>query len=252
MRTHCVLALVGVLASPSFAQPQSNDAMQGYKVIAFNDLGMHCMDREYSVFSILPPFNVVDAQVIRQGVHGKPLLLDGTTVMLQYSPVPDATGSINSTSREKTDFWAYAQSLFGMKLHPGEGLLGFYMPRDRPTTRPQLMTYHAGFGWFSGDGIPITPLDDAGQVNTYPLMRVTAFDRVTGKRLAHLDVVVPVAQETDCRNCHATGEIAARDPMIGWSHDPDLEIQSKENVLILHDWKQFTNLQGSTPVLCAG
>jgi hypothetical protein len=34
-------------------------------VLAFNDLGMHCMDREFSVFSILPPFNVVHSQACR-------------------------------------------------------------------------------------------------------------------------------------------------------------------------------------------
>ena len=44
------------------------------RVLAVNDLGMHCMDREDSVFSILPPFNVVHAQVVKPGpVNGKPI-----------------------------------------------------------------------------------------------------------------------------------------------------------------------------------
>ena len=30
-----------------------------YQVLAFNDLGMHCADLDYSTFVILPPFNVV-------------------------------------------------------------------------------------------------------------------------------------------------------------------------------------------------
>ena len=34
-----------------------------YKVLGWNDLGMHCMDSDYSVFSILPPFNNLHAQV---------------------------------------------------------------------------------------------------------------------------------------------------------------------------------------------
>ncbi len=42
-------------------------------VLASNDLGMHCMDREFSVFSILPPFNVVDAQVVTQNAAGYPV-----------------------------------------------------------------------------------------------------------------------------------------------------------------------------------
>jgi len=28
-------------------------------LLAFNDLGMHCLDREFSIFSILPPFSVL-------------------------------------------------------------------------------------------------------------------------------------------------------------------------------------------------
>jgi len=38
-----------------------------YAVFAANDLGMHCADLDYKIFSILPPFNVVHAQVIRIG-----------------------------------------------------------------------------------------------------------------------------------------------------------------------------------------
>ncbi|MFO0983661.1 MAG: hypothetical protein U1E76_18350 [Planctomycetota bacterium] len=253
MRTYSRAVLMfWLFAAPALAGGnQGNSALEGHRLVAFNDLGMHCMDREFSVFAILPPFNVVNAQVIRQGVHGNPVILDSSAVELRYLPVADRTGSINSTSRLKTDFWQYAYELFGATLRPGQGLLGFYMPKDRPTTVPQLMNYHASYRWFSAEGVPITPIDDAGQVNTYPLMRIAAFDRLTGTELAQLDVVVPVAQETDCKNCHATGEIAARDPAIGWSNDPDIEIQSKENVLILHDWNQWTNLRGSTPVLCA-
>ena len=39
-----------------------------YKILATNDLGMHCVDADFSVFSILPPYNVVNAQVIRTDV----------------------------------------------------------------------------------------------------------------------------------------------------------------------------------------
>ncbi len=36
----------------------------GYTLLAWNNLGMHCMDSDYSIFSILPPYNVVNAQLI--------------------------------------------------------------------------------------------------------------------------------------------------------------------------------------------
>ena len=44
-----------------------------YKILATNDLGMHCVDADFSVFSILPPYNVVNAQVIRTDSAGKPV-----------------------------------------------------------------------------------------------------------------------------------------------------------------------------------
>src|SRR5512136_2860874 len=82
-------------------------------VLAANDLGMHCMDREFSIFSILPPFNIVNAQAIGHDANGSPVLLDEVDVDVRYGAVADAVGSINSYSRGKTDFWSYANSLFG-------------------------------------------------------------------------------------------------------------------------------------------
>jgi len=52
-------------------------------VMAANDLGMHCMDREFSIFSILPPFNVVNVQVIGHDANGSPILLDNQSVARQ-------------------------------------------------------------------------------------------------------------------------------------------------------------------------
>ncbi|MCC7011151.1 MAG: hypothetical protein IT454_01200 [Planctomycetes bacterium] len=223
------------------------------RVLAVNDLGMHCMDREYSVFSILPPFNVVHAQVVKPGpVNGKPIHLDPSLVDVRYSAMQDPTGSVNSTSIGKTDFWQHAQALFGAVLAPGQGLLGFYMPADAPNPGPQPMTWDAAHNWFSADGIPITPTDDGGGTNTYPLLRISAYDRATGVRLAATDVVVPVAQETDCSNCHATGALAASDPNVTWSSESDLEIQTKRNILLLHDHTEGTQLMAAQPVLCAG
>jgi len=72
------------------------------KVLAFNDLGMHCVDKEYSIFSILPPYNVLNAQVIQQG--SPPKLLDTNSISVGYSAVADAKGSINSSSTQKTSF----------------------------------------------------------------------------------------------------------------------------------------------------
>ncbi len=218
-----------------------------FKVLAFNDLGMHCVDKEFSIFSILPPFNVVNAQVLIKG--REPQLLNSDKVELRYSPVEDDNYSINSKSIDKTDFWQYASKLFGKDLQPGEGLTGLYMPADNPN--PQKLNYNEKHGWFSAEGIPITPIDDKGKENPYPMLRINAHDKQTGELLAGTDVVVPVSNETDCQNCHATGKIAANELDITWANDADLEIQTKKNILILHDKEHKTDLKNQTPVLCA-
>ena len=82
-------------------------AVNGVVVLATNDLGMHCMDREYGVFSILPPYNVVHAQVVRRTAAG-PRLLTSADVTVDYDATADGNGSRNSKSVGKTDFWAHA------------------------------------------------------------------------------------------------------------------------------------------------
>lgn len=222
-------------------------------VLAANDLGMHCMDREFSVFSILPPFNVVNAQILKRDSNGLPYIADDVEVNVFYDSIADPSGSINTYSIGKTDFWQYANSLFGTSLQEGEGLTGLYMPDDDPQMRgPQPMEYNLQNDWFSAEGIPITPIDDSMNINTYSLMRISALDTQGTATLGYSDIVVPVATETDCQNCHKTGGIAAQGS--GWSNDPDLEVQSKKNILILHDRNPSANtdLVNQQPVLCAG
>ena len=222
-----------------------------YRILATNDLGMHCVDADFSVFSILPPYNVVNAQVIRTDSSGRPALLDDRSVVLRYSAVADADGSINSRSAGKTNFWRYAARVYGADLQPGEGLKGLYMPAEAPTGAQASLAWNAAGGLFKAEGIPILPVDDAGNVNRYPLMRLTATDAANGASLATLDVVLPVSEETTCSDCHASGAAAARASGITWSTAGDLEVQSRENVLLLHDQRMGTNLFSTRPVLCA-
>ncbi|MEK8020626.1 MAG: hypothetical protein VSS75_027480 [Candidatus Parabeggiatoa sp.] len=235
----------------SSTTPLPTGATSQVKVLAFNDLGMHCMDKNFSVFSILPPFNVVNAQVVSHKSDGSPQLL--TDVDLRYSAVMDRQDSINSSSlNNKTDFWQYAPALFGTDLQPGEGLTGLYMPADNPhNPGPQPLSYNTQHGWFSAEGIPITPIDDTGRTNAYPMLRISAYDKQTGDLLGETDIVVPVSQETECNLCHGSGEMAANDPTIAWATDGDLNVQSSLNILILHDIRHDTQLQQQTPVLCA-
>jgi len=223
-----------------------------YKILATNDLGMHCVDADFSVFSILPPYNVVNAQVVRTDSAGRPALITGSTLSLRYSAVADANGSINSRSTDKTNFWRYAARVYGANLPAGQGLKGLYMPAEATTPEQTSFAWNAADGLYKAEGIPIYPVDDAGHTNRYPLMRLTATDGSSGQSLATVDVVLPVSEETTCSDCHATGAAAARSPSITWSSAGDLEIQSRENVLLLHDSRMGTSLMASKPVLCAG
>lgn len=223
----------------------------GYKLLANNDLGMHCVDADFSIFSILPPFNVVNAQVVGQDASGHPFVLDQTQATLSYAPIADATGSINSTSKDKTNFWTYAKALFGADLAPGQGLTGLYMPADASLPSQTQFAWNTTLSLFTAAGIPIYPRDDAGHPNRYPLMRITAKNG-SGTTLALTDTVLPVSEETTCSDCHSTGGIAANRGDITWASNSDKELESRENVLLLHDFVTGTALDAAKPVLCAG
>lgn len=204
-------------------------------LIGWNNLGMHCMDDDYSVFSILPPYNTVDCQLI--DAQGR-LVTDPTGLVVTYEAVADPDGSINTSSIGKTNFWDYSPVLFNAPLPPDYGLPfpagnpGSNMPG--PANTPQAMGYDPAMHWFEAAGIPITPVDDADQSNPYPLMRLTA-KTTGGTVLATTDVVLPVSSEMDCRACHASGSGDAAKPAGGWVNEPDSARDHRLNILRLHD-----------------
>ncbi len=302
-------------------------------VISANDLGMHCADLDYQVFSILPPFNVVHAQVVKKGVEGQPPeILDDTQLELTYVATssandPVGAGSINTTSQNgevyKSNFWeiqdanTLAYGGYGT-LYPFDNglsiLSGFeHLPPDLGLPVPDLMElalgnlvvhqqampgisdpYNAnqpqafkrfdrdlplfaglpfgstieGVNWFAADGIPLLPIDDQGRSNAYPLMTITAVDKATGEDLASTDIVVPVASEADCVNCHGTTDdgysgVAADFASVSFDYVSqalnDGEVPGPEkhnnaakiNILRLHDTKHGTDLDNQRPVQCS-
>ena len=64
----------------------------GYRLLAANDLGMHCGDLDDRIATILPPFNVVHAQVVKRGGVGtaKPTILGRGAVSVVYSAAAQA------------------------------------------------------------------------------------------------------------------------------------------------------------------
>jgi hypothetical protein len=248
------------------------------QLVSWNNLGMHCMDSDYSVFSVLPPYNTIEAQLI---VAGR-LVTNGAGYAVTYQAIADPDGSFNSTAMGKGNFYDFVTPLFGAGLPPETGLAGWAMPG--PNNTPQSMLFEptnqpapgvaAPVNWFRAEGIPIAPFDDAGRKNPYPMMRLIARD-ASNQPMATNDVVLPVSDEMDCRACHASGTGPAAEPSDGWVWSDNPERDYRLNILRLHDERQFAlndglyrsalaagsfNAQGlypgvvvdGKPVLCAG
>ena len=96
------------------------------------------------------------------------------------------------------------------------------------------MAFDGSLNWFSATGIPLTPYDDAGNKNTYPMMRLTARN-ASGAVLATTDIVLPVSDEMDCSACHSSGSGPDARPASGWANDADPGRDYRLNILQLHD-----------------
>ncbi len=203
-----------------------------HTLLAWNDLGMHCMDGDFSVFSILPPYNNLHAQLVDSSNNG--IVTSGVT--LTFEAMADADGSVNSISTGKTNFWQYAKSFFGVDLPDGMGLAG----NATASFTPQALKLDAASKQFVAEGIPITPYDDSGRKNPYPMVKVIARD-ATGKQLAQARVVLPVSDEMSCAACHASNSGAAAKPAAGWVTGETGEREYKLNILRLHDEKALSN-----------
>jgi hypothetical protein len=221
----------------------------GTRLFAWNDLGMHCMDTDYSVFTLLPPFNNLNAQLM---VNGQ-LVSSGYT--LEYQSASDPTGSTNTSSAGKTNFWEYVSALFGVGTVPANvGLTG----NPTASTTPAPLAWNGAdkdnYKWFEATGIPITPLDDKGSFNPYPMVKVTAKNS-SGQEIASTHAVLPVSTEMNCSICHAssTGSPAAK-PTGGWVNSvaTPTERDWRLNVLRLHDQKNAGNANYSALLVSKG
>lgn len=257
--TRMILAVILVGAAGAGSACAADAALIGW-----SDLGMRCPDPDYGVFALSPPYDTLEAQLV--DAHGR-LVLDPGGLSVTYEAIADPDGSFNSTSRGKTNFWDFVDALFGVSVPIDVGLGGAAMPGAANT--PQPMAFDAGRGLFVAEGIPLTPYDDAGRANSYPLMHVVARD-AAGRMLATTDVVLPVSDELNCRACHASDASPSARPFEGWVHDPDPERDTRLNILRLHDDREtgraryedaldtagyapglFASAAAGEPVLCA-
>jgi len=186
-----------------------------YVVLGYNDLGMHCMNQDFSSLMILPPYNTLHAQIIKRGEEPR-IVTSGVAV--EYS-IPGNTSSI-----DKTNFWDYAPALFGIaSLADNIGLTGHGLTGTMSRT---------GDNDWSVTGIPITPIDDNGDENAYQLSQIVV--KLAGQQQASTQAVVPVSWEISCDLCHV--------PNTGETVDMD--------ILRDHDRLHNTHLVDNTPVMC--
>lgn len=197
-----------------------------YTLLAWNDLGMHCLNPTYDTLVILPPYNTVWAQLVKRGT---PPQLVKSGVTLEYTMVNN-TSSVSKadpkTGSVFSQFWDNALVLFGVALPDDKGL---------NLVTPKLHNGLSGVmvpvgDHFEVDGIPLTPIDDDGIWNPYQVIEITARNS-SGTILATTRATVPTSDEINCGKCHGADAFA--------------------NILLKHDAKNRTNLTGSTPVLCA-
>ena len=200
--------------------PEAQPGLGQYLVIAQNDLGMHCMQRDYRYFMILPPFNTVHAMVIKRGFPEpdivKPKASDSVEI---YIPS-------NTTSIDKTNWWEHAPALLGVNNPADIGITG--------SADSGQMTPDSAQKIWEITGMPMTPMNDAGIDNPYPL--ATVVYKKQGTEQARTQMVVPVSWELNCSLCHGN-------PVPGENTDLD--------VLQDHDRLHGTNLEAMAPVACS-
>ncbi len=199
-----------------------------YVLTAWSELGMHCIDgKDYSIFAVLPPFNTIRATLIQRAAH--PVIVT-SGVNLTYQAMRDASGSINTISATKTNFWSFVRALFLASPPPDVGLANF----QTQSHAPHLMRFNSQLGVYEATGVPTVPYDDRGRRNAYPMVRVVASD-LQGNVLATADTVMAVSDELSCNLCHASNSDPAAKPASGWENDPDPGRDTKLNILKYHD-----------------
>ena len=192
---------------------------QDYIVLAWNDLGMHCLNEHYDSLVVLPPYNNLWAQVIERGAP--PVIVTaGVTVEFEIE-------NNTSSADKKTygEFWDNAVDLFGgifgiTDLDPDIGLTGTALAGDM-----ELSGDH-----YVAEGIPVVPVDDDGVWNPYQVAIIRVRDGQDSV-IAETKCTIPASDEMNCAKCH------------GSSPDTDiLEEHAEEN---------WPTIMAHVPVLCA-
>lgn len=181
-------ATIGILVA--YKPPVQQD----YVIISWNDLGMHCANKDFQKICILPPYNNLKAQVILKGSSTSLPQLVTSNVTVNYS-IPG-----NTVSTNKTNFWDYEDQIFGVNLPPNTGLTGAGLSGQMAVATPDN-------DHFFVDGIPVTPYQDDNlqQEDPYQLALVELYDS-QNIFLFSASPVIPVSNEINCvsSGCHSS------------------------------------------------
>jgi hypothetical protein len=238
-----VLLAVGLLVAPAAsADSARTTAVTGagatYRVLAWNDLGMHCYNGSFADMMVLPPYNTLWAQVVRVG-DPPSIVTTGVTVTYEFPG--------NTYSAGKIDFWDYATQAFSLTttLPPNVGLRG----------KGLTGTLDPAGDHYTAVGIPLTEYSDADTQTRQPFQTaiVTVRDADSGAVLTSARVVTPVSSEMNCIMCHSDDGDATK--KYGIQPRGDFQL----NILALHDYLSQSKyptghraaLLGRRPVLCA-
>ncbi len=189
-----------------------------YVLFAWNNLGMHCDQNDYSAFCVLPPYNILVAELINRNTTTNPIT-SGVTV--SYYLYNKQNPSLH------TNFWNYVGQFCGTNAQgvyscwsaaQNVGITG-NGPSGNMVLRSDNLSWTAA-------GLPATPYDDDGTWDPYGYAIVNATDNTTGALLATVKAETPVSTEMDCMNCHGTSVL-----------DPTLSPQAS----ILYDHDTYNN-----------
>ena len=187
-------------------------------VLAWNDLGMHCYQADFSRFQILPPYNVFWAQVIARGE--KPAVATAD-LEVHYE-------TLNMKNpQQHTNFWDHAAG-YGWEVEPGVGLKG-----HRTSGVMETADDH-----FVAEGVPVVDFTDAGVWDPFPMFTASV-KNAQGEVLAETINVAPASTEMACDLCHKA------DSMQG----------TMAAILKAHDTNEMTGLlaqaESGKPVMCS-
>ena len=164
--------------------PEDDD----HVLLAWNNLGMHCLSDSDPWWVILPPANDLHAQLILRGEVPE-VVTEGVEITFAVEP---------GFERPERDvrFWEFVRSNFGAELEEGVGLGGHRVSGTMTLDQEKSM--------FAAALVPVAPSQD-GEFNPSPLYTIEARDTATGEVLARTMTVAPTSTEMGCTRCHGGG-----------------------------------------------